>query len=106
MIEDLVSHSSGSADILSRPPRELPLVTRRRPEFACSSIVLFLLTPYLVFRREDVQKILLAIVILDIPFQLGTHFFYRDADAVSGALAGLSISATTIALLGLYLSWF
>jgi len=106
MVEDLRRQRSGSAEILQRTSGEFPIVVPRRAEVRCSSIVLLLLTPYLVLRREYVQKILLAIVILDIPLQLGTHLFYRDADAVFGALAGLSISATTIALLGLYLSWF
>jgi putative inorganic carbon (HCO3(-)) transporter len=106
MIEDLRRQRSGSAEILRRTAGEFPVFIAHQAELRCSSIVLLLLTPYLVLRREYVQKILLAIVILDIPLQLGTHFFYREADAVSGALGGLSISATTIALLGLYLSWF
>jgi O-antigen ligase len=45
-------------------------------------------------------------VLLDLPFQFGTHLFYSEQDAAFGALGGLSISATTIALAGLYLSWF
>src|SRR5258708_35015536 len=106
MVENLRRQTSGSQEILQRTSGEFPIAIPRRAEFRCSSIVLLLLTPYLVLRREYVQKILLAIVILDIPFQLGTHLFYRDADAVFGALAGLSISATTIALFGLYASWF
>ena len=105
-IEDLRCQQSGSVDILYRTLGELPIVSGRPSKFRFSSMVLVLLSPYLVLRLGYVQKILLAIVILDIPFQLGTHLLYRDADAVSGALAGLSISATTIALLGLYASWF
>jgi putative inorganic carbon (hco3(-)) transporter len=104
MIEDLRCQQSGFADV--RTIGELPIVTGRRSKFSFSSVVLVLLSPYLVLRLGYVQKMLFAIVILDIPFQLGTHLFYREADAVSGALAGLSISATTIALLGLYASWF
>src|ERR1700726_1171964 len=105
MIEDLRCQQSGFADV-HRTIGELPIVTGHRPKFSFSSVVLVLLSPYLVLRLGYVQKMLFAIVILDIPFQLGTHLFYREADAVSGALAGLSISATTIALFGLYASWF
>jgi O-antigen ligase len=63
------------------------------------------LSPFRALTIGSTQKILLAIVILDIPFQLGKHFFYRENDAALGALGGLGISATTIALLGLYISW-
>jgi O-antigen ligase len=71
-----------------------------------SSLVLALLSPFFALTRDSVQKVLLAVTLLDIPFQFGTHLFYREQDAASGALGGLSISATTIALVGLYLSWF
>ncbi|MCU1242691.1 MAG: hypothetical protein JWO71_3417 [Candidatus Acidoferrum typicum] len=106
MIEDLRCQQSASAGILHRTLGGLPIVNGRRFKFRFPSLIFVLLSPYLVLRLAYVQKMLFAIVILDIPFQLGTHLFYRDADAVSGALAGLSISATTIALLGLYASWF
>ncbi len=105
-IEELRSSQNCSADIFHRSLGEAPILIRRQPEFRLSSLVLAVLSPYLALRAEFVQKALFAIVILDIPFQLGTHLFYREADAVSGALAGLSISATTIALFGLYASWF
>jgi len=71
-----------------------------------SSFVLALVSPFFALTLGSVQKTLLAVALLDIPFQFGTHLFYREQDAASGALGGLSISATTIALFGLYLSWF
>jgi O-antigen ligase len=70
------------------------------------SFVLALVSPFFALTLGSVSKFLLAVALLDIPFQFGTHLFYREQDAASGALGGLSISATTIALLGLYLSWF
>lgn len=79
---------------------------RRRAEVSFFALTLALLSPFAALRAKSVQKALLAIVVLDIPLQLGTHFFYREADAASGALAGLSISVTTVALAGLYASWF
>jgi O-antigen ligase len=75
-------------------------------EATVSALVLALLSPFAALRAKSVQKVLLGIVVLDVPLQLGTHFFYREADASSGALGGLSFSVTTIALLGLYASWF
>ena len=71
-----------------------------------NSLVLALLSPFLVLSQANVQKTLLAVVVLDIPLQIGTHLFYREQDAALGALGGLGISITTIALTGLYLSWF
>jgi O-antigen ligase len=104
--QDLLSRQGAPANFLDRTLGELPILTGRCFKLDSSSMVLILLSPYLVLRLEYIRKIFLAIVVLDIPFQLGTHLLYREADAISGALAGLSISATTIALLGLYTSWF
>src|SRR5215831_856824 len=70
-----------------------------------NSLVVAILSPFLALTTEASQKVLLAVVILDIPLQFGTHLFYREEDAALGALGGLSISATTFALVGLYLSW-
>ena len=70
-----------------------------------NSLVVAILSPFLALTSASVQRVLLAVVILDIPLQFGTHLFYREDDAALGALGGLSISATTLALAGLYLSW-
>ena len=74
--------------------------------FGGDSLVVALLSPFLALTSAKVQRVLLAVVILDIPFQFGTHLFYRESDAAVGALGGLSVSATTIALAALYLGWF
>jgi putative inorganic carbon (HCO3(-)) transporter len=106
VIEELRHQQGGSADVFRRRLGNGPIAIRRQPESGLAWLVFALLSPYLALRIGYVQKALFAILILDIPFQLGTHLFYRDADAVSGGLAGLSISATTFALFGLYASWF
>jgi putative inorganic carbon (HCO3(-)) transporter len=67
---------------------------------------LAILSPFLALTRGYIQKILLAVVILDIPFQFGTHLFYNEKVEEFGAMGGLSISAATLALAGLYASWF
>src|SRR5215469_977072 len=69
------------------------------------SFVITILSPFLALTSAAAQRVLLAIVILDIPLQFGIHLFYREEDAALGALGGLNISATTFALAGLYLSW-
>lgn len=70
-----------------------------------NSLVVAILSPFLALTSNAVQRVLLAIVILDIPLQFGVHLLYREEDAALGALGGLSVSATTVALAGLYLSW-
>jgi O-antigen ligase len=52
-----------------------------------------------------VRWLLLTVVVLDIPLQMETHLRYNADAAALGALGGLNISATTIALVGLYLGW-
>ncbi len=84
------------------PPRS----HSRLRTLSADSLVVAVLSPFLALTSDYVPRILLAVVILDIPFQFGTHLFYREDAAALGALGGLSISATTIALAGLYASWF
>jgi putative inorganic carbon (HCO3(-)) transporter len=83
-----------------------PSIYSRVRSLSANSLVVAVLSPFLALTSDYVPRILLAVVILDIPFQFGTHFYYREEEAALGALGGLSISATTIALAGLYLSWF
>ncbi len=52
------------------------------------------------------QRYLLAIVLLDIPFRIGIHLDYQFNLARLGALGGLEVSITTIALAFLYGLWF
>jgi len=78
---------------------------RRMRALGTNSLVITLLSPFALLTAGWVRGFLLAIVVLDIPFQFGTHFFYREYDADRGALGGLSISIATIALAGLYAAW-
>ena len=101
---DLAARAGGSA-LLEGEAGRLGIYPRLRA-LSANSLVVAVLSPFIALTAGYVPRILLAIVILDIPFQFGTHFFYREVDAARGALGGLSISATTIALAGLYVSWF
>ena len=53
---------------------------------------------------RDVRRALLLVVVFDTAFAV-KNFNYQDAAAKLGALGGLSVSVTTIALFGLYLMW-
>lgn len=104
--EELHFQQRSSAPPLSGALKQRSISARCGLEAALSALVLALLGPFAALRARSVQKVLLGIVVLDAPLELGTHVFYREADASSGALGGLSISVTTIALLALYASWF
>jgi putative inorganic carbon (HCO3(-)) transporter len=52
------------------------------------------------------QRLFLAVVLLDIPFHVGIHLNYQNNLANLGALGGLDLSVTTIALVFLYGLWF
>jgi putative inorganic carbon (HCO3(-)) transporter len=81
-------------------------VFRRLCSLGENSLILALASPFLALTRASVQKFLLAVVILDIPFQCGTHLFYNESVEDFGAMGGLSISSVTLALVGLYFAWF
>jgi O-antigen ligase len=51
------------------------------------------------------QRVLLALVILDVPLQWDFNLSYHQAAAKLGALGGLDISLTTMALAALYGAW-
>jgi O-antigen ligase len=71
-----------------------------------NSLIIAILSPFLALSSSKVQRVLLAIVVLDIPIQLGRTFFLRPHEADLGAVKGLTISVTTLAITGLYFSWF
>jgi putative inorganic carbon (hco3(-)) transporter len=50
-------------------------------------------------------RVLLAAAILGIPFQWDKNFFYDYGASAYGAIGGVSISITTLALIGLYALW-
>ena len=84
---------------------QAPGTFRRYSDWLASSAVVAILSPFLALTNAYVQKVLLAIVVLDIPIEFGTHLFYNEDLAKLGAMGGLSISSGTIALAGLYIAW-
>lgn len=79
--------------VSSLPPQWAPL------------FVLAVLCPFTAMIVGDLRKVLLGIIILDIPFQLDIHVGYRPEAAELGAIGGFGISATTVSLAVLYAVW-
>jgi O-antigen ligase len=79
--------------VSSLPPQWAPLFV---------AAVLFLALMMLV---RDVRKLLLAVILWDIPFRVDIHPGYREEAAQLGAVAGFDISITTIVLVILYVMW-
>ena len=104
--KELRMREDGSARMFLGSRDERAICVQHSPELGLSALVVALLSPFAALRSRYVQKILFATVILDIPLEFGTTFFHRPADADLGAFRGLSISATTLALVGLYAAWF
>jgi O-antigen ligase len=69
-------------------------------------ILLAAVAPFVLMVVRDVRRTLIVVVIFDTAFQWDANFGYDKGAASLGALGGLNISATTIALFGLYLIWF
>lgn len=72
---------------------------------AISWSIVTLSLPLVVLSSRRVRRVLLAIVVLNIPLQVQKHFFLREDLANLGSLGGLQISLTNIALMGLYFAW-
>lgn len=53
----------------------------------------------------SVQRILLAVALVDIPLQIDQNFGWREDAAELGAAGGFNVSLTTFALMGLYGAW-
>lgn len=64
-----------------------------------------LLALFVAMIVRNARKLLLAVLILDIPLQLDIHLYYRQDAADLGSLGGLPVSLTTFSLIGLYGLW-
>jgi putative inorganic carbon (HCO3(-)) transporter len=74
------------------------------PSWVAQSLVVALFAPLALLSRPSTRRILLAILLIDIPMQVGVHLWNRDDVVEFGSLGGLNISVTTFALALLYLS--
>ncbi len=68
-------------------------------------IVAGLMASFAVALVGDLRRVLLGIILLNIPFQWDLYFGYREDVDRLAALAGWGVSAGTLALAGLYAMW-
>src|SRR3990172_2203303 len=75
------------------------------PSMCAPLAILAIIFPFLAMIVGDARRLLLAMVLLDIPISLDIHLGNRDEALAFGAIGGLGISVTTVALVGLYAIW-
>lgn len=63
------------------------------------------LCPFVLMIVGNVRRLLLVVVIVDIPLQYDVYLNYRSEVAELGAFGGINLSITTIALIILYALW-
>jgi O-antigen ligase len=54
---------------------------------------------------NKLERLLLGIVILEIPIQVDTYLFFQERWTEYGAIGGINVSITTFCLAGLYAMW-
>jgi putative inorganic carbon (hco3(-)) transporter len=85
------------------PERAGPLV-QDGGTLGVRGLVILLFAPWIALAGST-RKILLAILLLDIPLQVDENFKHLEDAAEFGAIGGFNISVTTVALAGLYAAW-
>src|SRR5262245_50975307 len=68
-------------------------------------LLLAVAAPVVALVTGDLRRVLLAVVLLDIPLHWDVNLGWRPEAAALGAVGGIGISATTLALCGLYALW-
>ena len=81
----------------------MTILTESR-RLATSTLVCVLIAPWKAL-DGTARKVLLAIVVLDVPLRLDTNIAHRSAAAELGGISGFNLSATTIAVALLYAGW-
>jgi len=61
--------------------------------------------PFFLMIVGNIRHPLLAIIILDIVFQLDTNFYFQEKIAAQGSISGFNFSVTSMALIALYALW-
>ena len=68
-------------------------------------LIIMALCSFAIMIIGDIRKPLIAIIILDVPFQVDIYLSFQEEAALLGAIPGYNISLTTICLTVLYLFW-
>jgi putative inorganic carbon (HCO3(-)) transporter len=67
-------------------------------------LIVLLFAPWIALAGAT-RKILLAILLLDVPLQIDHNFNHLEDAAEFGGIGGFNISVTTVALAGLFAAW-
>jgi hypothetical protein len=54
---------------------------------------------------NKLERLLLGVIILEIPIQVDTYLFFQEEWAEYGAIGGINLSISTLCLVGLYAMW-
>lgn len=81
------------------------LVASSLPQVWGLLLMLAAILPFVAMIFGDVRKLLLAIIILDIPLQVDAHLAFRPEISKLGSLGGFGVSLTTLSLALLYALW-
>jgi len=97
---------SKALSVRQRPCTVSAHMPERLSTTAVSLIIVPLALPlFRILTTRRAERVLLAIAVLSIPFQVQKHFFLREDAMNLGSLGGLQISLTNTALAGLYVAW-
>ena len=88
----------------AEPATRVGDLVHRGGNLGAACLIAPLFAPWIAL-TGSLRKILLAVVLLDIPLQIDANFGYREAPAELGALGGFNVSLTTLMLTGLYVGW-
>jgi putative inorganic carbon (hco3(-)) transporter len=92
------------ARVMGLPSGRVRPAVQNGRTMAVNWLIAGLFAPWIALAGSG-RKILLAVVLLDIPLQVDQNFNYLDNAAEFGATAGFNVSLTTVALAGLYAAW-
>ena len=80
--------------------------TWRQPiSTAMDWLVLGIASPLVVLQRLNLRRILLAVVLLELPVQVDVYLNYRDEIAAYNGIGGFNVSLTTALMCALYVLW-
>jgi putative inorganic carbon (HCO3(-)) transporter len=97
----MASQSTGRA--LASGQRDVH--TGRSVQAALDVMAATIIVPAALFLSRAVQRVLLGLLLLNIPLQVQKHYFLREDISDLGSLGGLQVSLTNLSLLGLLLGW-
>jgi O-antigen ligase len=78
----------------------------RAGEWAGAVVAYLVVSPLSALSTRAVRRTLLAIICLNLSFEIEKHFFIRADPRDLGSLGGLRVSLTNISLAILYVAWF